>query len=111
EGLGVAVARRAVRVEGDVRLDGAATVVELLPEPNIAAGPPAHSLAALLDGGSGRHVVVLRDAHRYDWARAETERVLAEHPDAVVVETGLPLWRPAAARAYVATNGAGRVNL
>jgi beta-N-acetylhexosaminidase len=88
-------------------------VVELLPEPNIAAGVHEHSLAALLGAGDGdgRLVVVLRDAHRYAEARAETERLLAAHPDAVVVETGLPLWRPPAARAYVATNGAGRVNL
>jgi hypothetical protein len=29
----------------------------------------------------------------------------------VVVETGAPVWRPPAARAYVATYGAGRANL
>jgi beta-N-acetylhexosaminidase len=112
--VGEAAARRALQVEGDVRLGGLGVVVELLPEPGMAAGPAEHSLAAVLDTspyGPGRHVIVLRNAHRYEWARAETERVLAEHPDAIVVETGLPLWRPADARAYIATNGAGRVNL
>jgi beta-N-acetylhexosaminidase len=111
--LGLAAARRALRVEGDTRLAGPARVVDLLPEPNIAAGVAEHSLAELLGGGdpAGRTVVVLRDAHRYQWARAETERILAEHPDAIVVETGLPLWRPPSARAYVATHGAGRANL
>jgi beta-N-acetylhexosaminidase len=39
------------------------------------------------------------------------EKLLTEHPDAIIVETGLPLWRPEQARSYVATNGAGRVNL
>ena len=37
--------------------------------------------------------------------------LLALHPDAIVVETGLPLWRPEAASAYIATHGAGRANL
>jgi beta-N-acetylhexosaminidase len=111
--LGLAAARRALLVEGDTRLDGPAVVVDLLPEPNIAAGVAEHSLADMLGGSdpAGRTVVVLRDAHRYQWARAETERILAEHPDAIVVETGLPLWRPPSARAYVATHGAGRANL
>jgi beta-N-acetylhexosaminidase len=112
-GLGLAAARRALHVDGHAQLDGPADVVELLPEPNIAAGDAEHSLAELLGGSdpAGRMVVVLRDAHRYPSAQAETERILAERPDAVVVETGLPLWRPPSAQAYVATNGAGRANL
>jgi beta-N-acetylhexosaminidase len=112
--VGLEAARRALRVEGDVRLEGPADVVELLPEPNVAAGPPEHSLGKLLDAGhdgTERCVIVLRDAHRYDWARAETEQLLALHGDAIVVETGLPLWRPEAAGAYIATYGAGRANL
>jgi beta-N-acetylhexosaminidase len=110
--VGLDAARRALHVEGDVRLGGPARVVELLPEPNMAAGPHEHSLAALLDtDAGGRVVVVLRDAHRVATVRDETARLLDAHPDAIVVETGLPLWRPAAARAYVATHGSGRVNL
>jgi beta-N-acetylhexosaminidase len=112
-GLGLDAARRALRVEGDARLDGPARVVELLPEPNIAAGVAEHSLADLLGGSdpTGRTVVVLRDAHRHRWAQAEAERILAERPDAIVVETGLALWRPGSAHTYVATHGAGRANL
>jgi beta-N-acetylhexosaminidase len=110
-GIGLETARRALRAEGDVRVDGPAQVVELLPQPNIAAGPAEHSLAKLLGPEGERLVVVLRDAHRYEWARAETETLLNAHPDAIVVETGLPLWRPERARGYVATSGAGRVNL
>jgi len=120
--VGLEVARRALRVEGEVALDRPAVVVELLPEPNIAAGPPGHSLASLLRAEvvgadeavarvSGRRlVIVLRDAHRYDWARDAAERLLASAPDAIVVETGLPSWKPPAA-GYVATHGAGRANL
>jgi len=112
--VGLDAARRALRVEGDVRLAGPAHVVELLPEPNIAAGVHEHSLAKLLgpsaDAGGGL-VVVLRDAHRYESIQDEAERLLAAHPDAVVVETGLRYWRPPTARGYISTHGAGRANL
>jgi beta-N-acetylhexosaminidase len=113
-GVGRAAARRALRVEGDVRLAGPARVVELLPDPNMAAGPPEHSLAQPLGAepdADGQLVVVLRDAHRYDWVREQVDSLLSDHPDAVVVETGLPYWRPPLARGYVATHGAGRANL
>jgi beta-N-acetylhexosaminidase len=95
-------------------------VVELRAEPTIAAGESDHGLGELLGAetirlregdsmpplDSGRLVVlVLRDAHRHPWQR---ELVV---PGAVVVETGVPEWRPEAARAFVATNGPGRANL
>ncbi len=120
--VGLAGARRALLVEGDVTPDGPAVVVDLLPDPNIAAGPAGHSLAGLLgveavgpdealaQAAGRRLVVVVRDAHRYPWVRDETERLLAGAPDAIVVETGLPSWRPPSA-GYIATHGAGRVNL
>jgi beta-N-acetylhexosaminidase len=95
-----------------VRVEGPARVIELLAEPNVAAGPHDHSLAHLLDtADDGRLVIVLRDAHRHERERAEAERLLEAHEDAIVVDTGLPSWRPPAARAYIATQGAGRVNL
>jgi beta-N-acetylhexosaminidase len=50
-------------------------------------------------------VLVLRDAHRNPWQRELVP------PVAVVVETGVPEWRPAGSRAFVATNGPGRANL
>jgi hypothetical protein len=50
-------------------------------------------------------VFVVRDAHRHAWQRELVP------PGAVVVEIGLPVWRPPDARGYVATNGAGRANL
>jgi beta-N-acetylhexosaminidase len=91
-----------LRVEGDVALDGPAEVVELRPEANVAAGRAQHSLAdALPSTEGGRLVLVVRDAHRHPWMR---ERVEA-HPEAIVVEVGLPHWRPPAARGYVASYG------
>jgi beta-N-acetylhexosaminidase len=131
---GAEAARRALFVDGDVTLTRPALVVELRPEPSIAAGNAGRGLgdslrsrlpaseamrlseqpadaASLLRGHAGRQlVVVLRDAHRHEWQRGTAESLLAAAPDAVVVETGLPYWRPSAS-GYVATHGAGRVNL
>ena len=117
---GAEAARRALHVEGDVSLPPQPLVVELWPEATIAAGPAEHGLGELLGGETvrvrngdplqapddpGRAVFVVRDAHRHGWQRALVP------PGALVVEVGLPVWRPPAARGYVATNGAGRANL
>jgi GrpB-like predicted nucleotidyltransferase (UPF0157 family) len=50
---------------------------------------------------------VLRNAHLHPEQREAAEA----RPGAVVVETGVPVWRPSRASAYLATFGAGRVNL
>ena len=117
---GAEAAQRALRVEGDPAVGKDALVVELRAEPSIAAGESDHGLGELLGAetirlhegerlqalDSDRPVVlVLRDAHRHPWQR---ELVV---PGAVVVETGVPEWRPDAPRAFVATNGPGRANL
>jgi beta-N-acetylhexosaminidase len=100
-------ARRALRVEGDVSLDGPAEIVELDSEANIAAGRAAHSLADVLPSSpGGRLVIVVRDAHRHASMR---DRVDA-HTEAVVVEIGLPHWRPRSVRGYIATYGASRAS-
>ena len=54
-------------------------------------------------------VIVVRDAHRYPAARDLVRRLLAARPDAIVVEMGLPVWRPPAG-GYVATYGAARTS-
>jgi beta-N-acetylhexosaminidase len=126
---GPEAARRALAVEGDVAIDGAPLVVELRPQANIAAGPTRHGLGELLtelvpgvqtvvvtDGSAAADglvpdVVVVRDAARHTWQRSAAESLLRRAPNAVVVEVGLPGWRPPAARRYVATHGAARVNL
>jgi beta-N-acetylhexosaminidase len=117
---GAEAARRALLVEGDPAVADDALVVELSPDPTIAAGPAGRGLGAALWTESIRlHegdrlpplddaqplVLVLRDAHRHPWQRALVSS------RAVVVETGVPEWRPEGARAYVASYGAGRANL
>jgi beta-N-acetylhexosaminidase len=82
-----------------------------------ADGPVADGLAAdglaaerALAAAAGRPlVIVVRDAHRYPAARGLVRRLLAARPDAIVVEMGLPVWRPPAG-GYVATYGAARTS-
>jgi beta-N-acetylhexosaminidase len=130
--VGRDAARRAVHVVGEARLSGPPLVIELEPEPGMAAGrlgrTPAEWFRDVVPGteivrprngsidGSppdpnGRRVVVLtRDAHRHAGVRAAIEELLVRFPDFVLVELGLPYWHPATG-AFVATYGAGRVNV
>ncbi len=133
--IGAVAARRAIRARGVVAIDGSPVVVELEPEPMIAAGPRAHGLGAeisarrpgstvvslheaptdkgeLLRSAEGRPLVVaLRDAARHRWQQDVASELLELRPDAVVVETGLPGWRPDGANAFVETYGGARVNV
>jgi beta-N-acetylhexosaminidase len=133
--VGAAAARRALTAEGAARLTRPPLVVELRPEPLVAAGEADHGLgdalrarlpdtrvirlseapadpAAVVDGGGRQLVIVVRDAHRHPWQRAGADSLLrAGGDDAIVVETGIPLWRAPGAAGYVATRGAARVNL
>jgi beta-N-acetylhexosaminidase len=123
--VGVEAARRALRTEGEVRVSGAPLVVELVATPNIAAGPRGSWLAELVEQRwpeaelvrvgpeepapdvAGRPlVVVLQDAARHAWQQA-----IANVPEAVVIETGVPAWRPEQSAGFVATHGAGRASL
>ena len=103
-------ARRAVAVEGDVSFASAPRVVELRPRANIAAGEAAHGIAGAVVVREGEplpdaDVYVVRDAHRHPWMEA------ADRPGAVVVEVGLPVWRPRHARGRIAAYGGGRASL
>ncbi len=131
--VGRAAARRALHVVGDASLSLPALVVELEPEPSMAAGHlpqgpgdwfrklvPETEVVRLqdetVDGvlalADGRQlVIVARDAHRHAWEQSAVEKLLAGTDDSVVVELGLPSWQPDGARAYVTTHGAGRVNV
>jgi beta-N-acetylhexosaminidase len=101
-------ARRALRVEGDVTLAGPANVVRLEPNPNVAAGPASHWLGELLPAADdGQLVLVVRDAHRHEWIRKRVEA----SPEAIVVELGVPAWRPPHARGWISTFGGSRVSL
>jgi hypothetical protein len=74
------------------------------------AGELARAADTALAAAAGRAlVVVVRDAHRYPAARDVVTRLLAARPDAVVVEMGLPVWRPPHG-VHVATYGAARIS-
>ncbi|TMD89617.1 MAG: glycoside hydrolase family 3 protein [Chloroflexi bacterium] len=128
--IGLAAARRAVRAEGKVRIDGSPVVVQLRSTPSQAAGvvpwgvaEPLAQLGAHVDAisvdetasvdvisaAAGRSLVlVVRNLHRHPWMAAAVEAALAQRPDAILIEMGLPACRPAAAN-YVRTYGAARV--
>ena len=123
--IGAEAAARALRVEGDVRAGPQPVAVELRPEPLVAAGETGAGLGRALgattlllgEGESidrlpdGRLVIALRDAARHPWQQRLAEELLAERPDAIVVETGLPGWRPSRPTALVETHGAGGASL
>jgi beta-N-acetylhexosaminidase len=131
-GAGEIAARRALHVDGPAPLTPPPLVVDLEPEPGMAAGrlgqtpadwfcsgvPDAVSFR-FREGGvdadvelDGRQLVIIaRDAHRHAWQRDAIDALTARAPDAAVVEVGLPYWRPAGAGTYVVTYGAARVNV
>jgi beta-N-acetylhexosaminidase len=104
-----AAARRALQLEGDLSLDAAPRIIELRPVANIAAGEAEHGLGMVVREGEpipAADVMVVRDAHRHAWMQTA-----ADVEGMIVVETGLPVWRPSRARGYVAAFGAGRASL
>jgi beta-N-acetylhexosaminidase len=99
---------RRVDVRADARPPGG-------PDPGAAAGILEASAgileasAGILEAAAGRSlVVVVRDAHRDPAARSLLSTVLSARPDAVLVEMGLPLWRPPEGTSYLVTYGASR---
>jgi beta-N-acetylhexosaminidase len=128
--VGLEAARRALVADGTVALSRPPLVIELSPEASMAAGNSNHGLAdaleaaavlrlhdapldarTLLEGHFDRQVVVVaRDAHRHTWERIAVQSLLEAAPDGVLVEVGVPVWRPEGV-GYIATHGQGRVNL
>ena len=129
--IGLTAARRALRVEGDVRLTGPAYVVECVPASTMAADPARHDLGRIMrefdprsdsiriDGAGPpaiaaygqRIVLVVRDPQRHPWEQSLAERLLTLHPDTVVVDVGYPDWHPDGAAARITTFGASRASL
>ncbi|MGN9838069.1 glycoside hydrolase family 3 protein [Nonomuraea sp. H19] len=127
--IGLAAARRAVRLDGSPSPLIDPLVVEVDTPPTIAVGevpwgiapwlpgsevvrvaPAAADAEQLLNRARNRSlVVVVKDAHRHPESRALVSALVATRPDAIVVEMGLPIWRPDSA-AYLATYGAARAN-
>jgi beta-N-acetylhexosaminidase len=80
----------------------------------ISTGTPASErggvIARLIAEAAGRTLIlVVRDAHRYPAAAEMVQAMLAARPDAIVLEMGLPVWRPKA-ESYLASYGAARSN-
>ncbi|MFF4097086.1 glycoside hydrolase family 3 protein [Streptomyces sp. NPDC001834] len=134
-GIGLVAARRAVRVTGCAQpLTGPAHVASFTPASNIAVGDEtpwgvAVELDRLVPGtrtgtygrdteepvaavvraaGERRIVVVVRDAHRHAWMGEALDTLVAQRPDTVVVEMGVPQAPPRGAL-HIATHGAARV--
>ena len=135
DGIGLLAARRALRLIGGQPELLDPVVIEVEPPVNMAAGDarwglaswvppdslrrvaaapdPGIAAASALKTAAGRSLVlVVRDAHRSPATRALVTSVLAERPDAVLVEMGLPYWQPppGECQAYLATYGATRAN-
>jgi beta-N-acetylhexosaminidase len=133
--IGLAAARRAIAAEGSLPAIHSPLVIQLVPPSNLAVGAVPWGLRPWLADDSYREistgtaaaklpelvtrllaeakdrslVVVVRDAHRHPVAAEAVSRLVAARPDAVVLEMGLPVWRPAAGR-YLASYGAARSN-
>jgi beta-N-acetylhexosaminidase len=92
------------------RVPGLSPAADFLPS---TADFPPSTAAEVVTAAAGRSlVIVVRDAHRSESTRALVMSMLAERPDAVVVEMGLPVWQPPAGSylTYVTTYGASRAN-
>jgi beta-N-acetylhexosaminidase len=135
--VGLAAARRALRLDGVPRPIVDPVLVELVPPSNIAVGQVPWGLARWVAPGSVHRIstyggsaeeaadlavsavvaaatdrpllIVVRDAHRYPAAQSVVTALLAARPDSIVIEMGLPIWRPPA-RTYLATFGATRAS-
>ncbi|HYX58697.1 MAG TPA: glycoside hydrolase family 3 N-terminal domain-containing protein, partial [Streptosporangiaceae bacterium] len=67
--------------------------------------------AAILAAAAGRSLVaVVRDAHRDEQTRSLVSALLAARPDLILVEMGLPFWRPPEGTSYLVTYGASRAS-
>ena len=132
--LGPLAARRALRVEGAaVGSHRGYHVVELRPQPGIAAGNVPWGLAAalasvdpattvtvlretdnvdgaLVEAASRPLVVVTRDRHRHRGQRDQLHRLVTARPDAIVVDMGWPCAEPVPGTTLITTFGASRAS-
>ncbi len=119
--IGLVAARRAVCADGPVRVGDRAVVIQFAAPRSIAAGAVPWGVAASL-ATRGVHVtegaievqgeslvLVVRDLHRQPEHRAKVDAMLERRPDAILVEMGVPAYRPPTAMAYIATHGSARV--
>ncbi|MEV5324977.1 glycoside hydrolase family 3 protein [Nonomuraea sp. NPDC052634] len=127
--VGLHAARRAVRLTGRAEPLVEPLVIEVDTPPTIAVGdvpwgvgpwlpdaevirvkPAAADAPALLAKAADRSlIIVVKDAHRHEDSRELVCALVTARPDSIVIEMGLPVWRPDSA-AYIATYGAARAN-
>jgi beta-N-acetylhexosaminidase len=128
-GIGLVAARRAIRLTGPRPVLTEPLIIEVEPRENIAAGQFGWGLGPWAPLGSVRRideadvsdasgivaaavgrslVVVVRDAHVDERTVALITALLTARPDTVLVEMGLPRWRPPEGTTYLATYGASR---
>jgi beta-N-acetylhexosaminidase len=131
--IGRAAASRALRIAGALATPcRGAHVVELRPDPCIAAGEvpwglgpalqaldpdvtvtavrPGEGIERALEAASGERplVVVVRDRECHAWQAGHLERLVAARPDAIVVDMGWPCAPLRAVRTWITTHGASR---
>jgi beta-N-acetylhexosaminidase len=135
EAVGLVAARRALQVTRIPPPLHNPLVVQLVPPSNIAVGSvpwglrpwlaagsvrpvstatpnadlPAVAAGLLLEAAGRRLVIVVRDAHRYPAVMKLVTSLVTARSDAIVVEMGLPAWRPDAG-SYLASYGAAHSN-
>ncbi|GAB3430038.1 glycoside hydrolase family 3 protein [Flindersiella endophytica] len=134
DGVGLAAARRAIQVSGNGSGSHAGgfglvdpLVVEVDSPPTIAVGTVPWGLAPFFAGALRLDpatdsaegviarakdrglVIVVRDAHRHPDNQTFVSALLAQRPDAYLVEMGLPYWRPRCG-GFIATYGSALVN-
>lgn len=120
-GIGLAAARRALRMSGTVPPLVDPLIIEVEPRENVAAGEfgwglgpwaPVRRVTSLrprtlfADAAGRTLIIVIRDAIH---AQALLS-VLAARPDAIMVDMGVPLWAPPPGTTYLATYGASRAS-
>jgi len=135
--IGLAAARRALRVYGALPRAVRPLIVELDTPPTIAVGEVPWGLLPYLEAtgaaadlvrlrplngdhidvdalarraAGGPLILVSRDTHRHARIRSAIEAITAAYPQVVVVEMGWPAWRPEHAVGYLTTYGAGPAN-
>jgi beta-N-acetylhexosaminidase len=135
--IGLAAARRALRVYGALPRSPRPLIVELDAPPTIAVGEVPWGLLPYLEAADapadlvrlrplsdepidvdalarraagGPLILVSRDTHRHARIREVIEQITAAYPQVVLVEMGWPAWRPPRAVGYLATFGAGPAN-
>ena len=95
----------ALGAAGVLDVDGVAGAAGVLGADGVAGA------GGILEAAKGRSLVaVVRDAHRDQNTRSLIGTLLAARPDLVLVEMGLPRWRPPGDITYLATYGASRAN-